>query len=533
MVRPPSSSKYGGAPTYNQWFRGEVSYFGGIEYAIPKWKGASLKLEYDPFNYFDFSANNRIDAEQKLRVKKESINIGLNLPINDYFTFGAAFFKGNAFNITFNAKVSLNEKLFPKKKFNPRIDSKANNDQNKKDSFYLSILQNLNDNQLLLQTAELKNNKLNIAISTSQHRNAIRSSSRAAYITKKISDAQNIDINLISVTHLNAGIEQNKISFVANHIDNNLVPYEVKKNYTKIYPGTPGGFKNNEFQPRVDFPVFFSSTSPSLINHIGNPEKFIFAGLNIQNISEIQFRRNILLSSEINLPVYNNFRDTVAGPGSEMEHVRTDLVEYLKNDDLYVSRMQIDYIFSPYKEVYAKLSTGIFETMYGGIGGEILYKPFNKNFTVGANLFYVKQRSFKQNFEFRDYKTTTGHLSLGYMFPMSIEAVLSVGRYLAKDDGYTLDLSRRTPSGFKAGIYFTRTNVSKKLFGEGSFDKGFYFQIPLDLFSNEYDGNYSSFKLSPLTRDGGAKLSYEKELRGLMSNSAMYEFIDQWNGLLN
>ena len=34
------------------------------------------------------------------------------------------------------------------------------------------------------------------------------------------------------------------------------------------------------------------------------------------------------------------------------------------------------------------------------------------------------------------------------------------------------------------GFYFTRTNVSKELFGEGSFDKGFYFQIPLDLFSN-------------------------------------------------
>ena len=75
-----------------------------------------------------------------------------------------------------------------------------------------------------------------------------------------------------------------------------------------------------------------------------------------------------------------------------------------------------------------------------------------------------------------------------------------------------LDLSRRTNSGFKSGIYFTRTDVSAELFGEGSFDKGFYFQIPLDLLSNSYNGNYSTFRLSPLTRDGGAKLNYEERI---------------------
>ena len=110
---------------------------------------------------------------------------------------------------------------------------------------------------------------------------------------------------------------------------------------------------------------------------------------------------------------------------------------------------------------------------------------------------------------------------------------ISLGRYLAKDDGYTFDLSRTTKSGFKAGVYFTRTNVSADLFGEGSFDKGFYFQIPLDLFMSNYNGNYSSFKLSPLTRDGGARLMHDKDLRGLIYNSSYYDLSQQWDGYMN
>ena len=99
-----------------------------------------------------------------------------------------------------------------------------------------------------------------------------------------------------------------------------------------------------------------------------------------------------------------------------MQHVRTDLVEYLKEDDVYISRMQLDYIWSPYKDIYTKISGGIFEPMFGGLGGEILYRPFNSNFNIGAELFYVKQRSFNQRFSFQEYDTVTGHINFGYRF---------------------------------------------------------------------------------------------------------------------
>ena len=62
------------------------------------------------------------------------------------------------------------------------------------------------------------------------------------------------------------------------------------------------------------------------------------------------------------------------------------------------------------------------------------------------------------------------------------------------------------------GAYFTRTNISKRVYGEGSFDKGFYFKVPLTFFDAEAPRGHSNFMIQPLTRDGGAKLKTRNPL---------------------
>ena len=66
---------------------------------------------------------------------------------------------------------------------------------------------------------------------------------------------------------------------------------------------------------------------------------------------------------------------------------------------------------------------------------------------------------------------------------------------------------RRTfDNGFSIGGFFTRTDVPAELFGEGSFDKGFYFKIPLNsLFPGNSKRAYA-FIMRPLERDGGRRL---------------------------
>ena len=536
-TRPLRSDNYksGGTLSSDTWFRGSAEPFGGIELFIPKARGLKLKLEVDPFDYFDFSANNRPDSNFQIRKKESDINLGLSYPVNSYLTIDASFIKGNTFNLSFNLAFSFKESRDDKSKLNPLIEE-LDRETPSKNTFYKDLLYNLNKNSLLLQTANLdeNNKKLDVSISTSKYINAIRSSSYAAQISNEVALNNEINIDHISITHVNVGVELNKITYLSSYLDNNsFAPIELVKDHTNLSTGNKNSYLDNEFRPNVKFPVLFSSTAPTLVSHIGAPEKFYFGGVAMQNVTETQFSRNLILSSEINYSIANNFEDTISGPDSDLPHVRTDVVQYLKEGELYVTNLQLDYIFSPHKEIYSRISGGIFETMFGGIGTELIYKPFKSNFIVGAEAYYVKQRDYDQKFKFRDYKTSTGHISFSYLFPRGIEAYLSYGRYLAKDDGYTFDLSKRSKSGFKAGFYFTRTNISAELFGEGSFDKGFYFQIPFDIFSKEYSSNYVNFKLSPLTRDGGAKLEYQKGLRGLIYNSTFNELNRQWDGYLD
>ncbi len=534
-VRPSRSDNInlGGAPSYDLWFRGNASVFGGIEYLIPNSKGLKLKIELDPFDYTDMSSVSSLRPINKIRKKDSNVNFGFSFPWNDYLNFDISYIKGNTLNLSFSYGLTFNSNNKGKKaKFNPEL-TKSTKTGNKKRDFYEDLLVNLNRNRLLLQTSDLDQGNLDISISTSEHRNAIRSSSYASSIANDIAKQHDIDLKTINISHINAGLEINEISYIAKYYDDKNTPIELTIRNTALDSGDPNGYVQDEFQPNVKFPVFFSSLSPSIRSYVGNPAKFYFGGIDLNLNSEVQFSRNLILTSEFSYPMLNNFSDVSYNPDSLMRHVRTDIVKYLKEDDIHINRMQLDYIWSPYKEIYSKIAAGIFEQMYGGFGGEILYIPFDKNYYVGLEMFYVKQRSFDKRLNFQKYETTTGHINFGYRFAKGVESRLSYGRYLAKDDGFTLELSRTTLAGFKAGIYFTRTDVPAEIFGEGSFDKGFYFQIPLDLISNMYSGEYSTFKISPLTRDGGAKLIHDKELKGLLYNSTKYEIDRQWSGFLD
>ena len=148
-IRPDVSDNYkvGGTPLYDKWFRGDASFFGGIEYFIPHQKGLSFKLEYDPYNYFGANAIGLDDSLEgrslKLRKKTSNTNYGLSYPFNKFLTIDASYIKGNTFNVNLTFKVTLDKNLSKKKKFEPRIDLKENRTSSK-NIFYKDLLHNLN-----------------------------------------------------------------------------------------------------------------------------------------------------------------------------------------------------------------------------------------------------------------------------------------------------------------------------------------------------------------------------------------------------
>ena len=178
-------------------------------------------------------------------------------------------------------------------------------------------------------------------------------------------------------------------------------------------------------------------------------------------------------------------------------------------------RLTGDYLFKLDRDIYARASAGMLERAYGGVSTEVLWKPAEQNWGVGAELNWVAQRDTYSLFGFGeyDYDVVMGHASLYWDTGWyGLEAQLDAGRYLAGDWGATLSVQRMFSNGWSIGGYVTRTDVSEDEFGEGSYDKGILVSIPLRWATPFETRQTISGDVRSLSSDGGAQLNIANRL---------------------
>lgn len=190
----------------------------------------------------------------------------------------------------------------------------------------------------------------------------------------------------------------------------------------------------------------------------------------------------------------------------------------MTSSDLLLTNLQLTSMDNPATDWYTQVYGGYLEMMYAGVGSEVLYRPFGERWALGLDVNYVKQRDWNDIMRTADYDVVTGHLTAYWGMPY-VEgsfAKISAGRYyLPEDYGIILDFSRRFDSSKAAGVFATKTDVSSKDYGEGSFTKGFYISIPFDLIFTEPTVKRGVVGWVPLTRDGGQMLQRRNGLYGV------------------
>ena len=246
---------------------------------------------------------------------------------------------------------------------------------------------------------------------------------------------------------------------------------------------------------------------------VGGPDAFVLFALMANASATYHLWDGAWISGTTSLRLVDNYGKFTYDAPSNLPRVRTYVREYLTSSAITIPNLQATQVAQVGNSNFFSAYGGILEFMYGGVGGEWLYRPVGSRLAVGVDINEVKQRDFEQNFNFRDYSVMTGHLTT--YWDTGVENILvkaSVGQYLAGDQGGTLDVSRIFDNGVKIGAYATRTNVSAAQFGEGSFDKGIYVSIPFDAFFTKNSSSRADFIWQPLYRDGGAKLNRQVEL---------------------
>jgi hypothetical protein len=299
-------------------------------------------------------------------------------------------------------------------------------------------------------------------------------------------------------------------------------------------------------------PQFTWSLFPSLQEDLFDPDNPTYIGVGISGKTRTELLPGLVLDDEATWSVWNNFGSITRPNDSLLPHVRTDIVSYLQKGATGINLLTLSDYFKPAPELYARLAGGYFEQMFAGVGGEVLYRPFGQRWAVGADIYDVYQRNFDDLFGLQTfcdtatdkyctsnnvsnnvisghYHVITGHVSLYVETPWEdVVSVLRAGRYLAGDDGATLELYRRFDTGIIVGAWATFTNVPFSKFGEGSFDKGIRIVIPLEWALPIGTTTLFEEDLRPVQRDGGQPLYNDAQLYDMTQSSSYGDLERQW-----
>lgn len=516
----------GGDFSLDNYFRGRPSVFGGVEYQSP-WDPLRLKIELDGNDYQSEPQRNNQDQDSP-------INLGIVYRVFDNVDLSAGWERGNTamFGITFHANLKTDP--FPAKLLDPPPEERkplpAGVSGEAVD--WAGVSDRLRNNAgFAVEEVTVRDRELIITGEQTTYREQAQGLGRASRI---LDNATGGSYDWYTLVNKPRGMAVSEASIDAGKLrdlEQNRIDMDTMRRSTVL--AAPSEL-DTELLHTEPLDKFTYGLSLGYNQNVGGPDDFILYQFLARVKSEYRFNRNQWLHGSLGLNLINNFDEFDLVGTSELPQVRTNIREYLVTSNVVLENLQYTHTKRLSRDVYAMGYAGLLESMFGGVGGEVLYRPHGGDWAVGVNANWVRQRGFRQDFSFRDYSVFTGHLTTYVQTGFyDVLAKVSAGQYLAGDKGGTLELSRQFDNGFTVGAWATRTNVSAEQFGEGSFDKGIYFTVPFDAFFAKSSTSSGTLSWSPLTRDGGARLSRFYQLYDLTSASDTNRFDAGFSGLSN
>ena len=381
-----------------------------------------------------------------------------------------------------------------------------------------------------LLSSEIGSDKMRIRISNPRYRSTSKAVGRAARVLSRFAPAEIetfqvvIVVRSLEIAELKLGRSLMEAS--AREIGHSVAPPSF--GFAYIVPGSEPVLA--PIRTYDSYPKFDWSFGPDVNYSAFDPDDPLRGELRAKADASVELAPGLSFNASASTEIIGNIDDATRASNSVLPRVRSEGNRYNQETDIGIFKLNAEYLFNPAPNVYGKVSAGLLEQMFGGFGGELLYRPSNSRLAFGGELYYVKQRDFDTLFSFQDYEVLTGHASVYYDTPYAHwNVAVHAGRYLAGDLGATLELSRRFPNGWEVGAFATLTDVPFNEFGEGSFDKGLTLSIPIDWGLARDTKSTANLRLRPLQRDGGQRLNPGSRLFRLTRDGSQGEMLPQWD----
>ena len=522
----------GGEPATDQWFRGPVSPFGGIEWQVNDRLG--LKAEYSTDAY-------EAETSRGVFSRDSRLNFGAEYQLNNAVRIGGYWLYGSEIGI--NAQIQFNPKTAPTPYTvaGPRpiivrpdrgaspaaYDTAWSASQTAPLVIRDAIGPELEADGIRLESISVTGTRAEARVSSIDYDNLAIVVGRTARAMARILPPS---VEAFDIVLVNNGLALSNVTIARSDLENlefqpdasNLLLSKVT--VSDAAPSAPDGAA---FVESV-YPRFSWSLGPYFRPSYFDPDEPLRYDLGISAQAQYRFGPGWLLSGEVRHRLTGTIADSDRLSNSVLPRVRTDAILYARAADTTLENLTVSKQWKAGKNTYARVTAGYLEQMVGGVSAEGLWKPAAKRLALGLEANYARQRDFDQAFGFQDYDVFTGHASAYYQFGQGYFGQLDVGRYLAGDYGATLTVERHFDNGWRVGGFFTLTDVSAEDFGEGSFDKGINITVPVSWFTGRPSKQFQTTTLRPIKRDGGARLNVSGRLYEQVRDGHLDDLSGDW-----
>ena len=521
---------FGGEPTYEAWFQGPAAFFGGVEWQPTDRLGFVVEYSSDAYE-------RQVDAGALDR--RSPWNFGVEYQLNPAMRLGAHYMYGSevgvtlAFNLNPRRPPSVRNDVpatgpvvrRPERSEHPDLwqtDWVA--DPRSRPALGDRLREALAAEGQDLIAFDLRAHETEIRIENTRYTAVAQALGRSARVMAAVLPPS---VETFRITLVDDGLPVSTLTMARSDLE----ALEQRPDATEALHSAVGltaaaptgsGDLVEGLYPRFDWGLrpytrtsFFDPVNPVLIDF----------GLRLDGSYELH--PGVRVDGTLTYRLAGNL-DEVRVSGSALPPVRTSTGFYEQHDGVAIETLTVSGARSLGNDFYGRVTAGYLERMFGGVSAELLWRPVDSRLALGAEVNYARQRDFDMGFGFRDYDVVTGHMSAYYDMSNGYHFQVDAGRYLAGDWGATLSIDREFRNGWRVGAFMTLTDVSAAEFGEGSFDKGIRFSIPVTWFTGQPSGQSVGATIRPITRDGGARLEVPGRLYDRVREGQLGNIDDQW-----
>ena len=511
---------------YERWFKGSTAIFGGVEYQT-LYTPLRFKLEYDSNDYSEDFPVVRGGADM---TPHTPWNFGVLYRLGHMADLRLSYERGDTLVAGLSLYTNFNKMpSFWRDTPTPKASDKQPAELSQVD--WERVTEDL-DKIAGYQNTKIYAKGNTVAIVGEQKKYRDRNEAHekaAAVLTNQVPES----VDTFTINERNRGLVANqKVISKDKYLDYAQVNYVNPKIEDAVSSSNnkPQGEATYDGYKRFDW-----GFAPKLVQTLGSAEDFYLFSVGLNGNASYWLTDNLEIGGSLYWDWYNNYDKFVyvtPPDGTTIPRVRTMFRAYQNEHDITMSNLQLTW-FQEYSEtIDQQFYAGYLESMFAGVGTELLYRPQGSNWAIGADVNLISQRDPQSYFgvytdkwqnipEYgRPFQVIdqgfTGFVS-GYYYPQweflsDTMIQLDIGQFLGGDKGAQLNFAKQFKSGVIAGVFASVSDLSAEEFGEGSFTKGFYISIPYDIMTVKPSNNRANFSWQPLTRDGGQKLGRKYNL---------------------